>query len=139
MAKKKQSLLTIFLLVIMSAFIFSFGAKIWRPVDFHLIKITVLNACGVDDLAKNTTIFLRRKGFDVIYFGNAAEHLEKTAIVDKLSPEMKWGKIVGKELGVANITTSIDSTRCINVVVLLGGDYDQTLTKKIFNRRLFGF
>lgn len=139
MVERENTILTLFLLLILSAFIFSFAYKVWHPLDYSRIKIEVLNACGIDDLAKNTSRFLRKKGFDVTYFGNAAEYQNKTIIVDKLSPEKKWGKMVGRTLGIKNISVNIDSTRLVNVVILLGKDYEAILPKQILNRRFIGF
>ncbi len=34
------------------------------------LKVEVLNGCGKPGLAKEVTDFLRRKGFDVVNFGN---------------------------------------------------------------------
>lgn len=139
MAYKEQISLTLFLILILSAFIYSFAYKLWHPFDYRKIKIEVLNGCGVDDLARDTSRFLRKKGFDVIYFGNAAERQNKTVVVDKLSLEVKWGRIVGRALGVKTISSNIDSTRLVHTVIILGMDYDQVLPKKILNRRLIGF
>jgi len=137
-AKRNNIALTLFLLLTLSAFIFSFTYKFLHPLDFSKIKIEVLNGCGVDDLARDTSRYLRRKGFDVTYFGNAAEHQKKTVIVDKLAPDEKWGRMVGRALGIKSISTSVDSTRLVHIVILLGMDYDQVLPKEILNRRLIG-
>jgi len=136
--KRGNNSLTLFLILILSAFIFSFAYKVWHPFDYSKIKIEVLNACGIDDLARDTSRFLRKKGFDVTYFGNAAEYQNKTIIVDKLSTDKKWGKIVGRTLGIKTISTHIDSTRLVHVIILLGKDYDYVLPKEILNRRFIG-
>ncbi len=46
------------------------------------ITIEVLNGCGIPGMAGRYTNFLREKGFDVIYYGNADEmnHLETFVI-----------------------------------------------------------
>lgn len=135
MARKEYPSLTLFLSLVISVFVFSFAFKVWHPLDYRRIKIEVLNGCGVDDLARDTSRFLRNKGFDVTFFGNAAERQERTVIVDKLSPDKKWGKMVGRALGVETISTNIDSTRLVHVVILLGMDYNRVLPREILNRR----
>ena len=138
MADNRNSFLSILLLIVLSGFIFSFAYKIWKPMDYSKIKIAVLNGCGVDDLASDTSKFLRKEGFDVTFFGNAAENQERTVIVDKLTEKKKWASIVGKKLGITNLSYSVDSSRCLNVVIILGNDYKEVLPDEILNRRLIG-
>jgi len=133
--KREYSTLSLFLILILSAFLFSFGMKIWRPVDYHQIKIEVLNGCGVNNLARNTTRYLRENGFDVTFYGNARDRIKNTVIVDKLYEKEKWARIVGRALDVDIYTVNIDSTRCVNVIIILGMDYDSVLPKEILNRR----
>lgn len=120
-------------------FLFSFGNKIVRPIDYHNIKVEVLNACGVDALARVTTDYLRSKGFDVINYANAKEKQEKTVVIDRLSKEKEWAKIVSSNLGIDLTSTSIDSNMCVHVLILLGKDYKEVLPEKVLkDRRLSG-
>ncbi len=107
-------------------------------MDYHRIKVEVLNGCGVQNLANETARFLRKKGFDVTFYGNAAEPQKKTVVVDKLSPDKKWAKKVKSVLGMSRISAQVDSARCINVLVILGMDYNEVLPKEILNGRLIG-
>lgn len=142
MARKKKSsnktrfpTLSIILILIAGLYIFSFSYKITNPVQYKNIKIEVLNGCGVQDLARVTTDYLRKKGFDVINYANAAEEQQRTVVIDRLSPEKKWAKIVAKALDLNLTSAIIDSSLCIHVLVLLGKDYDEVMPKKILMER----
>jgi hypothetical protein len=137
--KKRFSILTLMLIIFSGVYIFSFGYKVAIPVNYKNIKVEVLNGCDVQDLARITADYLRRRGFDVINYSNSAEEQKRTAVIDRLSPDKKWAKIVASKLEVELTQAVIDSNLCIHVLVLLGKDYEQVLPKKILiDRRLIG-
>lgn len=133
--KKKIPYLSIILILTAGAYIVSYGYKIANPVQYRKIKIEVLNGCGVQDLARVTTDYLREKGFDVINYANAAEEQKKTVVIDRLSLEEKWAKIVASALNVKLTSSIVDSSLCIHVLVLLGKDYKEIMPKKILLER----
>lgn len=134
---KKQNfpLLTLSLILSVGVYIFSFSYKITNPVQYKNIKIEVLNGCGVQNLARITTDYLRSQGFDVINYDNSAEEQIRTAVIDRLAPDKKWAKIVASVLEVNLTSAVIDSNLCIHVLVLLGKDYDKVLPEKIISDR----
>lgn len=136
MSKKGFSVLSIILILSSGAFAFSFGYKVYRPVNYKNIKIEVLNGCGIQDLALTTTNYLRKRGFDVINYANAADEQKKTVVIDRLSPEKEWAEIVASALEVKLTSVVIDSSLCVHVLILLGKDYDEVLPEEILNRRL---
>jgi uncharacterized protein YebE (UPF0316 family) len=133
--KKNFPILTLILILSVGVYIFSFGYKIAKPVNYKNIKIEVLNGCGAQDLARITSDFLRKKGFDVINYANTAEEQKRTAVIDRLSPEKEWAKIVASILEVDLTSAVIDSNLCIHVLVLLGKDYHEVLPQKILSDR----
>jgi hypothetical protein len=133
--KNKFPYLSIILILIAGAYIVSFGYKIANPVQYRKIKIEVLNGCGIQDLARVTTDYLREKGFDVINYANAAEEQKRTVVIDRLSPEEKWAKIVASALDIELTSAIVDSSLCIHVLVLLGKDYEEVMPKKILMER----
>ena len=142
MARKKKPsnktrfpTLSIILILTAGMYIFSFGYKITNPVQYKNIKIEVLNGCGVQDLARVTTDYLRKKGFEVINYANAAEEQKRTVVIDRLSPEKKWAKIVAAALDLDLTYAIIDSSLCVHVLVLLGKDYDEVMPKRILIER----
>lgn len=134
-SKKQFPYLSIILILIAGAYIISFGYKIANPVQYRKIKIEILNGCGVQDLARVTTDYLREKGFDVINYANAAEEQNKTVVIDRLSPKEKWAKIVASALDIDLTSAIVDSSLCVHVLVLLGKDYEEIMPKKILMER----
>ena len=142
MAKKKRNakkqrfpILTLSLIFTVSIYIVSFSYKITSPTQYKNIKVEVLNGCGVQNLARITTDYLRSQGFDVINYDNAAEEQIRTAVIDRLSPEKKWAKTVAEALQVDLTSAVIDSNLCIHALVLLGKDYNKVLPEKILSDR----
>jgi hypothetical protein len=135
--KKNFPTLSIILILTVGVYIFSFSYKITNPIQYRNIKVEVLNGCGVQDLARVTTDYLRGKGFDVINYGNAAEEQKRTVVIDRLSPEKRWAKIVASALDIKLTSAIVDSSLCVHVLVLLGKDYDEVITKRILiDRRI---
>ena len=134
-SKKQFPYLSIILILVAGAYIISFGYKIANPVQYRKIKIEILNGCGVQDLARVTTDYLREKGFDVINYANAAEEQKKTVVIDRLSPEKKWAKIVASALDIDLTSAILDSSLCVHVLVLLGKDYEEVMPKRILMER----
>lgn len=85
------------------------------------IKVEVLNATRTPGLARKATMFLRDRGFDVVETGNSAEKRATTLVLDRsLHPE--WTALVARALS-AETETRADSTRYLDVTVLLGDDW----------------
>lgn len=142
MAKKKRTVkkqkfpfLTLSLIFTVGVYIVSLSYKITSPTQYKNIKVEVLNGCGIQNLARITTDYLRSKGFDVINYDNAAEEQIRTAVIDRLSPEKKWANMVAEALEVDLTSAVIDSNLCIHALVLLGKDYKKVLPKKILSDR----
>ena len=91
--------------------------------------VEVLNATDVSGLARGATRRLRRAGFDVVYFGNAPPSLgtlDTTRIVVRRGVA-RAGDEVRRALGSGTIVVEIDSTRLLDVSVLLGRDFASSL------------
>jgi hypothetical protein len=133
--KQRFPILTLSLIFTVSIYIVSFSYKITSPTQYKNIKVEVLNGCGVQNLARITTDYLRSQGFDVINYDNAAEEQIRTAVIDRLSHEKKWAKMVAEALQVDLTSAVIDSNLCIHALVLLGKDYNKVLPEKILSDR----
>lgn len=86
------------------------------------IKVEVLNASGQRGLARRATFALRDAGFDVVRFDNAAEGRDSTLVLAR-SGKDDWAELVAKALGGARVESRPDSTRFLDVTVLLGADW----------------
>lgn len=87
------------------------------------ITVEVLNANGRAGDARVGTRLLRREGIDVVYFGNAAEvTLDSTRIIVRRG-SAEVGEKVRKALGRGRVEVQLDSTKLLDVSVLLGADF----------------
>jgi hypothetical protein len=86
------------------------------------ITVEVLNASGRAGDARVGTRLLRREGIDVVYFGNADGRLDATRIVVRRG-SAKIGETVRAALGLGRVEIDLDSTKLLDVSVLLGADF----------------
>ena len=83
----------------------------------------VLNANGRAGDARVGTRLLRREGIDVVYFGNAGDAtLDSTRIIVRRGAR-DVGDKVRKALGRGRVEVQLDSTKLLDVTVLLGADF----------------
>jgi len=87
------------------------------------ITVEVLNASGRAGDARVGTRLLRRAGIDVVYFGNAGENgLDSTRIIVRRGSE-RVGQRVRAALGQGRVEIELDSSKLLDVSVLLGTDF----------------
>ena len=87
------------------------------------ITVEVLNANGRACDARVGTRLLRREGIDVVYFGNAdGATLDSTTIIVRRG-SAAVGEKVRKALGRGRVEVQLDSTKLLDVSVLLGADF----------------
>src|SRR5574341_307060 len=87
------------------------------------ITVEVLNASGRPGDARVGTRLLRRAGIDVVYFGNAGENgLDSTRIIVRRG-SAKVGERVRAALGQGVVEIQLDSSKLLDVSVLLGADF----------------
>ena len=136
----------IFLLIgINMIFIFSMGFRACsteattnslKPTDSYIsqieapkkiLKVEVLNGCGIKDVAKKLTDFLRQKNIDVVYFGNYEKmDLSETLLIDRRDYELSNAKIIGKIIGIDNrMFPQISPQRQLDVTIIIGKNYSQ--------------
>ncbi|MEX2177431.1 MAG: LytR C-terminal domain-containing protein [Gemmatimonadaceae bacterium] len=87
--------------------------------DAPRVRVQVLNATDTRGLARQATMHLRDRGFDVLEVGNAGEQLDSTLVLDRAgNPEL--ARRVADALGGARVESRPDSSRYLDVTVLLG-------------------
>jgi len=87
------------------------------------ITVEVLNASGRAGDARVVTRLLREAGIDVVYFGNAGEGgLDSTRIIVRRGAA-KVGDRVRAALGQGRVEVALDSSKLLDVSVLLGADF----------------
>ena len=100
------------------------GAETRFPIpgeDGPRVTVEVLNAAGVDGLARRLTERLRREGLDVVYFGSAAEAVDSTQILIRRG-DASAATRVRNALGVGRIVEAPDPRLLLDVTVVLGPD-----------------
>ena len=90
-------------------------------------KVEVLNAVGIDGLARDATLRLRERGIDVVFFGNAGiDTLAETRVLARRgNTAVAWD--VQEALGVGVVEDAEDPRLLLDVTVLLGRDALPTL------------
>jgi hypothetical protein len=86
------------------------------------VRVEVLNATKTRGLARRATLFLRDRGFDVVGTGTEATSRDTTLVVD-LSGHPDWAQRVARALGTARVESHPDSSRDLDVSVLLGATW----------------
>ena len=87
--------------------------------DAERVRVQVLNAAGTRGLARRATQHLRDRGFDVLEVGTSAQLLDSTLVLDR-SGHPEWAQRVADALGGARVEARPDSSRYLDVTVLLG-------------------
>jgi LytR cell envelope-related transcriptional attenuator len=86
------------------------------------VRIEVLNATTTRGLARRATFFLRDRGFDVVYSGTTTPTRDSTLVLSR-SGHDDWARLVAESLGGARVESRPDSSRYLDVTVLLGGSW----------------
>jgi hypothetical protein len=83
------------------------------------IRVQVLNATRTRGLARRATMLLRDRGFDVVETGTIKGPVDTTIVLD-LSGHPEWAQRVSRLFAPARVKTRRDSSRYLDVAVLLG-------------------
>jgi hypothetical protein len=85
-------------------------------------RVEVLNAAGTPGLARTATDYLRSAGFDVVHLGNADERDPTSVVIDRVG-KPQLARAVAAALGIPHTETRVDSSRLVEVTVILGTDW----------------
>jgi LytR cell envelope-related transcriptional attenuator len=96
--------------------------RVLVPDDVR-IKVEVLNASGQRGLARRATFALRDAGFDVVRFANDPGAPRDSTLVLARSGKEDWANLVARALGGARVESRPDTSRYLDVTVLLGADW----------------
>jgi hypothetical protein len=93
-----------------------------------VMKIEVLNGCGVQGIAKKWADHLRTAGFDPVNVTNYdSNNIPRTIIYDRESNACKNGLEIAKSLGLPKeyVAYQQSDQRMVAVTVIIGQDHDQ--------------
>jgi hypothetical protein len=93
-----------------------------RAPDGVRIRVQVLNATKIHGLARRATLLLRDRGFDVVETGNVNDSRDTTIVLD-LSNHPEWAARVAQLFGNARVEARQDSSRYLDVAVVLGSTW----------------
>jgi len=83
------------------------------------IRVQVLNGTRTRGLARRATMLLRDRGFDVVETGTTTNASDTTLVLD-LSGHPAWAETVAKLFPPARVAARADSSRYLDVAVVLG-------------------
>ncbi|HEX2781875.1 MAG TPA: LytR C-terminal domain-containing protein [Gemmatimonadaceae bacterium] len=86
------------------------------------VRVQVLNATRVRGLARRATLHLRDRGFDVVETGTTQPARDSTLVLDR-SNHPEWAALVAKALGATRVESRPDTSRYLDVTVLLGDSW----------------
>jgi hypothetical protein len=89
------------------------------------VRVQVLNGSGRNGLARRATQRLRDHGYDVVDYGSRGDTMRVTA-VQVTAATRAWGDRIAKALGGGTVRVLDGSLGYVDVVVLLGRDWQPT-------------
>jgi hypothetical protein len=93
-----------------------------RPPTDARVRVQVLNATRTRGLARRAMFVLRDRGWDVVEIGTTSPTRDSTLVLDR-SGHPEWARRVAKALGGARVESRPDTSRYLDVTVLLGGTW----------------
>lgn len=100
----------------------STAAAAVRAPEGVRIRVQVLNTTATRGLARRATLYLRDRGFDVVEMGTLGPARDQTTVLDR-SGHPEWARRVAAALGGAQVESRPDSSRYLDVTVLLGREW----------------
>jgi hypothetical protein len=94
------------------------------PAAWDRVRVEVLNAGGVPGVAATARDLLRDRGFDVVHYGNAPSFGEESSTVLARTGSSESARAVAGVLGVGDVHAEPDSSRFVDVTVLLGSEWE---------------
>ena len=95
------------------------------------VTVDVLNAGGVDGMARVATDHLRETGFDVVSVGNASSFDQDSTIVIDRAGSLQKAAAVADALGVRSVVSEPDPNLFVDVTVRLGSDWEAPAEKSV--------
>jgi hypothetical protein len=93
--------------------------EVVRAPEKVRIRVQVLNTTRTRGLARRATRLLRDRGFDVVEMGTTGPALDTTMVLDR-SGHPEWAATVAKVMTPARAEARPDSSRYLDVTVLVG-------------------
>jgi LytR cell envelope-related transcriptional attenuator len=92
------------------------------PSPERRITVEVLNGTRRAGVARAATRMLRRRGLDVVFYGNAESRVDSTRVIVRRGDPAR-GRDVRQVLGAGRVLVEPDTLRRVDVSVILGPDF----------------
>jgi len=86
------------------------------------VRVEIINATKTSGLARRVTRLLRDRGFDVVKYTTSSSTQDSTVVIDR-TEHPEWAKLVGQALGGARVEARPDTSRYVDVTVVLGSTW----------------
>lgn len=92
----------------------------------EIIQVEVRNGCGVSGLAAETTMYLRRMGFDVVEVGDYSSFDQQYSLVIDRVGDLESARKVAAALGIPEerVVQEIRPEYYLDASVVIGLDYE---------------
>jgi hypothetical protein len=97
------------------------------PSPDRRITVEVLNGTRRAGVARAATRMLRRRGLDVVFYGNAEAATDSTRVIVRRG-DPGSGRQVRQALGAGRVVVEPDTLRRVDVSVVLGLDFRPLVT-----------
>lgn len=94
-----------------------------RPPADTRVMVRVVNASGVRGLARRATLVLRDFGYDVVDYDSERDAKRPVTQILVHTGHAPWAERLQRALGVGEITPSTDTSRYVDLTVVLGRDW----------------
>jgi hypothetical protein len=92
------------------------------PSPERRVTVEVLNGSRRAGAARAATRMLRRRGLDVVFYGNAESAVESTRVIVRRGDQER-ARDVRQVLEAGRIVVELDTLRRVDVSVILGPDF----------------
>ena len=96
--------------------------RVVRAPENVRVRVQVLNTTKTRGLARRATRLLRDRGFDVVEMGTSNPTFDSTLVLDR-SGHPEWAALVAEILQPARAVPRPDSSRYLDVTVLIGSNW----------------
>ena len=86
------------------------------------VRVEIINATRTSGLARRVTRLLRDRGFDVVKYTTSGTLQDSTVVLDR-SGNPEWARLVGLALGGTRVEARPDTSRYVDVTVVLGATW----------------
>ncbi len=92
----------------------------------RIITAEVWNASGKSGIARDTTRYLRERNVDVVRYGNYGVRRTHTQVISRRGDRTaeQAAREIAVMLGCRNISTDIDTSRMVDINVVIGEDFN---------------